>query len=88
MSVPANTYKGQSKAINSVGLWSLILIKPTVSEDTVYQLVKALHQAETKLEKGLKQAGYTTIKNTVNAVPRAQLHAGVIRYYKEIGVLK
>ena len=87
MSIPANTYKGQSKQIDSIGLWSLILIKPTVPDDTVYQLVKSLHQAETLLAKGLKQARYTTVKNTMKAVPREQLHPGVIRYYKEHNLL-
>lgn len=88
MAVPANTYKGQNKQIDSIGLWSLILIKPTVPEDTAYQLVKTLHLAEAKLAQGLKQARYTTIKNTLDAVPHEQLHPGVIRYYKERGLLR
>jgi len=88
MSVPANTYKGQNKQIDSIGLWSLILIKPSVPEDTAYKLVKALHQAETTLAKSLKQASYTTVKNTLDAVPPEQLHPGVIRYYKEQALLR
>lgn len=87
MSVPANTYKGQSQQIDSIGLWSLILIKPSVSEETAYQLVKALHEAEATLGKGLKQAKYTTVKNTLDAIPKEQLHPGVIRYYKERGLV-
>ena len=83
MTVPAGTYKGQDNAIDSLGLWSLILISPSVSDDTAYQLAKAIHQAEAIMANKLKQGRYTTAENTVNNVDINLLHPGVIKYYQE-----
>jgi len=54
MTVPAGTYLGQDNDIHSVGLWSLILISPSVSEDTAYHLVKMIHQSEAMMANKLK----------------------------------
>ena len=83
MTMPARTYKGQDKEIQSIGLWSLILMSPMVSEDTAYHLARAIHQSESMMSKKLKQGGFTTVKNTVEDVDADLLHAGVIRYYRE-----
>ena len=83
MTVPAGTYKGQDNDIHSIGLWSLILISPTVSEDTAYHLAKAIHQAEAMMANKLEQGRFTTANNTVNNVDINLLHPGVIKYYRE-----
>jgi len=87
MSVPANTYKGQTSDIESVGLWSLILVRPQLDDELVYRLAKAIHQGQSALAKQLIQGRYTTAQNTVAQVPSAQLHPGAARYYREIGLL-
>lgn len=83
MTIPAGTYKGQDRDIHSIGLWSLILISPTVSEDTAYHLAKAIHQSEAMMANKLKQGRYTTANNTVNNVDSELLHSGVVKYYRE-----
>ena len=83
MTVPAGTYKGQDNDIHSIGLWSLILISPTVSENTAYQLARAIHQAEAMMANKLDQGRFTTANNTVNNVDINLLHPGVIKYYRE-----
>ena len=88
MSVPAGTYKGQAAQIDSVGLWSLILVRPGLSEDLVYQLVRAIHQGEAALVKRLKQGQYTKAQNTVSQVPETRLHPGAIRYFRELGLMR
>lgn len=84
MSVPAGTYKGQDIQIDSVGLWSLILVRPDLSDDVVYRLVRAMHQGEGSLEKQLKQGQYCTLENTVAKVPPARLHLGVVKYMRDV----
>jgi TRAP transporter TAXI family solute receptor len=86
MSVPAGTYKGQDVDIKSVGLWSLILVRPELPEEVVYRLTRAIHQSEAELAKQLRQGRYTTAQNTVSQVPTAQLHFGAIRYFREAKV--
>ena len=83
MTVPAGTYKGQVKDIESVGLWSLILISPTVSDDKAYHLARAIHQGEALMAKKLKQGRFTTVKNTIENVDVNMLHPGVNKYYRE-----
>ena len=46
MSVPAGSYPGQTEAIPSVGSWSFIMTRPTLSDDTAYRLARALHRGQ------------------------------------------
>jgi TRAP transporter TAXI family solute receptor len=87
MTVPAGTYTGQHQAIESIGLWSLILVKPSLDEDTVYRLARAIHQGHAALVERIAQGRYTRPVNTVKHVPRERLHPGAARYYREIGLL-
>ena len=88
MSVPAGTYKGQDIQIDSVGLWSLILVRPDLSDELVYRLARAIHQGEKALADRLKQGRYTTLQNTSIQVPSDRLHSGTKRYLKELGLTK
>ena len=88
MSVPAGTYKGQDAQINSVGLWSLILVRAELPDEVVYRLARAIHHGEKALAKQLKQGSYTTAQNTVAQVPTAQLHPGAARYFREANLTR
>jgi len=87
MSVPAGTYKGQERQIDSIGLWSLILVRPELSDEIVYRLARAIHQGESALAKRLEQGQYTRAQNTVAHVPAERLHPGAARYFREIGLM-
>ena len=81
MTVPAGTYAGQTQPIESVGLWALILVRPSLDDAVVYRLTRALHKGEGRLAERLLQGRYTTIVNTVAEAPRPQLiHPGAVRY--------
>ncbi len=89
MTVPPGSYPGQDAPIASVGSWSFILARPTLAEDVAYRLARALHRGEAALARRLRQAGETTAGNTVAAAPRPELiHPGVLRYLREIGVVR
>jgi TRAP transporter TAXI family solute receptor len=89
MSVPAGSYPGQTEAILSVGSWSFIMARPTLSDDTAYRLARALHRGQAALAARLPQAADTTAANTVASAPRPELiHPGVRRYLGEIGLLR
>jgi TRAP transporter TAXI family solute receptor len=87
MAVPAGTYKGQKADINSVGLWSLILVRPDLPDEVVYRLARAIHKGGSSLGERLKQGIYTTAQNTVDQVSASRLHPGAATYYREIGLL-
>jgi TRAP transporter TAXI family solute receptor len=86
LTVPAGSYPGQDAPIVSVGSWSFIMARPSLSEDVAYRLARALHLGAAALAARLPQARETTAANTVASAPRADLiHAGVQRYLKEMG---
>jgi uncharacterized protein len=89
LTVPAESYPGQSAPINSIGSWSFVLVRETLPDDVAYRLAKTLHGAEATLCKTLPQACETTAINTVAAAPSlALIHPGVLKYLREIGVAK
>jgi len=88
MSVPAGTYRGQASQIDSVGLWSLILVRPDLPDEVVYRLARAIHRGEAAMAKRLEQGSYTTAQNTVAQVTMDRLHPGALRYFREAGLLQ
>jgi uncharacterized protein len=89
MTIPAGSYPSQTAPINSLGSWSFILTRLDLPDDVAYHLARTLHGAEGAFCKKLKQACETTAENTVAAVPDIQLiHPGVMKYFREIGVVK
>jgi uncharacterized protein len=89
ITVPAGAYEGQNEAVNSVGSWSYILARPTLDADVAYRLARALHRGHAALGKRLDQARETTPQSTLAAAPSpAQIHPGVQRYLREIGVMR
>jgi len=88
LTVPPGSYPGQESAINSVGSWSFVMARPSLSDDVAYRLARALHRGEIDLAKRLPQARETTAANTVAAVPLPDLiHPGAGRYLRERGLL-
>jgi TRAP transporter TAXI family solute receptor len=89
LAIPAGSYPGQTMPINSLGSWSFILTRIDMPDDVAYRLARTLHGAEGDFCKKLKQACETTAANTVSAVPDvALIHPGVMKYFREIGVVK
>ena len=88
LTVPANAYPGQSEPIASLGSWSFIVARPGLDESVAYRLAKALHRGEAQLAQRLAQARETTAVNTIAAATAGQLHPGVLRYFREAGLVK
>jgi uncharacterized protein len=87
LTVPAGAYPGQREPIVSVGSWSFIMARPTLDEDVVYRLARALHAGTGALAARLPQAAETTTTNTLAAAPRRDLiHPGVRRLLGELGL--
>jgi TRAP transporter TAXI family solute receptor len=87
LTLPAGSYPGQSEPVNSVGSWSFVLARPTLSDDVAYALARTLDKGHAAFANRLAQARETTPKNTAAAAPRPELiHAGVQKYLREIGL--
>jgi len=89
LTVPANSYPGQNSAISSLGSWSFVLARSTLSDDVAYRLARSLHRGESALQARQIQARETTAVNTIAAAPNIDLiHPGVLRYFHEIGLIR
>jgi hypothetical protein len=89
LTVPAGSYPGQSAPIDALGSWSFILTRADLPDDVAYHLAKTLHGVEAAFCKKLAQACETTAAKTVAAAPNIELiHPGVLKYFREIGVMK
>ena len=89
LALPAGSYPGQNSPVDTVGSWAFVLARPTLSENTAYALVRALHRGEAAIGNRLEQARESTMANTLAAAPRIDLlHPGTQRYLREIGLLK
>ena len=89
LTIPAGSYPNQSAAIDSIGSWSFILVRESLADDVAYRLARTLHGVESAFCKKLAQACETTAASTVAAAPGPELiHPGVMKYFREIGVVK
>jgi len=89
LTVPANSYPAQTAAIDSVGSWSFVLARENLPDDVAYRLATTLHGVEAAFCTKLPQACETTAVNTVAAAPNLDLiHPGVLKYFREVGVVK
>ncbi|MDA9426297.1 MULTISPECIES: TAXI family TRAP transporter solute-binding subunit [Bradyrhizobium] len=89
LTVPAGSYPKQTESIASLGSWSFVLTREDLPDDVAYRLAKTLHGVEATFCRKLAQACETTAENTVAAAPKVELiHPGVMKYLREIGVMK
>src|SRR3984893_4696488 len=89
LTVPANSYPNQTAPIDSVGSWSFILVRESLPDDVAYRLARTLHGVEGAFCKKLPDVCETTAINTVAAAPNPDLiHPGVLKYFREIGVVR
>jgi len=72
-----------------VGSWSFILARESLPDEVAYRLAKTLHGIEGAFCSKLPQSCETTAANTVAAAPNLDLiHPGVLKYFREVGVVK
>lgn len=89
VTLPANSYPGQTAPLKSVGSWSFVFCSEKLGSETAYLLARAIHRAQKPLAERLEQARETTMANTVAAAPRAELiHPGVLKYLREAGLVR
>jgi TRAP transporter TAXI family solute receptor len=89
LTIPAGSYPNQNAPIDALGSWSFVLARENLPDDVAYHLARSLHGIESTFCKKLPQACETTAANTVAATPNPELiHPGVLKYFREIGVVK
>jgi TRAP transporter TAXI family solute receptor len=87
--MPGGSYPGQREPIGSVGSWPFVLSRASLPDDVAYRIARALHRGHAALVKRVEQARESTLANTLAAAPsRDLIHPGVLRYMREIGLIR
>ncbi|MDI3470465.1 MAG: TRAP transporter solute receptor [Pseudolabrys sp.] len=84
--IPANTYNGQTTAVNTATVENYLVTRSDLPDDEVYQMTKALFDNLDALTAA--HAAAKAIKlDTAAKNPPVPLHPGAAKFYKEKGVL-
>jgi TRAP transporter TAXI family solute receptor len=83
--IPANTYPGQTKAINTIAQPNFLASRADLPEEDVYLLTKSLYDNLTYLSAIHKATAVMSIEKAIAGLP-VPLHPGAARYYREQGI--
>jgi uncharacterized protein len=88
VTTPAGLYRGQYDALNTVGTWSYVLARDGLDDEVGYRLATDLYRIE-KAGTLSRLLVESTVKNTLASLPGTDvLQPGVMRFYKEKGLLQ
>ena len=84
--IPADTYRGQTRAYAGMNVGSMHLItRKSLSEDTVYAFTKTLYEHRAEVAKKHPAGKAINPKNIIRDTG-TPFHPGAIKYFKEIGI--
>jgi hypothetical protein len=85
--IPADTYKGQTKPVDTMCTQSMLITNTSVTDDEAYFITKTIVENLDTIKKS--HASVKDLTPEFMATPPAiELHPGAARYYKEKGYLK
>jgi len=84
--IPAGTYQGQDKDVQTVAVINFLVTHSEVSDETAYQMTKQLFENIPALTAAHKAAESIRLEDAMKGMP-IPLHPGAERYYKEKGLL-
>lgn len=85
--LPANSYKGQTAAVDTLAVMSIWTTHDAVPENVAYEVTKALYE-NTAIMGQVHVQGKNISLATATAVGKVPLHPGAQRYFKEKGAIK
>lgn len=86
VTVPANTWNGQTVEIKSVGSQQCVLVSTTMDDDVAYALTKAVCENVAELTNAVAAMGYFKPEKAGSlALTGVGLHPGAKKYYAEMG---
>ncbi|GHV67722.1 C4-dicarboxylate ABC transporter substrate-binding protein [Spirochaetia bacterium] len=85
--IPAGSYRGQTVAVNTVAVKAAFIVASKLSEDTVYNLTKALFESKAEILAAHTKGAELSPSYAVSGIS-VPFHPGAAKYLKEIGALK
>ncbi|SBS35615.1 hypothetical protein MAQ5080_03223 [Marinomonas aquimarina] len=83
--IPANTYPGQTEAIQTMAQPNFLAVNADLSEEDVYQLTKTIYENLPFLNGIHKATKAMSLEKAIDGLP-VPLHPGAARYYQEAGL--
>ncbi len=83
--IPAGTYDGVDEDATTVSVRATLIASNSVSEDAVYELLKAMFDNQEDLIAGHAKFEYLNLEDAVKGIS-VPFHAGAKKYYEEQGV--
>lgn len=83
--IPAGTYPGQGKAINTIAQPNFLAVRDDVDEESVYLITKTLFENLGFLQNIHKATKAMALESALAGLP-VPLHPGAARYFREAGV--
>jgi len=85
--LPSGSYRGQSGAVKMVAVNATLIVSPKISENTVYQLTKALFENKAQIATAHAKGAELSTANAVQGIS-VPFHPGAAKYFKEVGAMK
>lgn len=85
VSIPANTYTGQTAAVPAAAVANYLVTHEGMKEETVYQMTKAVFENLPDLAAAHAAARSIKLESALEGMP-VPLHPGAARYFKEKGL--
>ena len=83
--IPADTYPGQKKDINTIAQPNFLGVRADVDEDAVYQITKTIYENLPFLNAIHGATKAMAIEKAIAGLPMP-LHTGAAKYYQEVGI--
>ncbi|MBU3951722.1 MAG: TAXI family TRAP transporter solute-binding subunit [Proteobacteria bacterium] len=83
--IPAGTYPGQEKDINTIAQPNFLSVRADVDEDAVYQITKTTYENLPFLNAIHAATKAMALEKAIEGLP-LPLHPGAARYYQEMGI--
>ncbi len=84
--IPAGTYPSVDNEIQTVGVKSALVASADLDTDLVYNLVKTMYENLSDVKASHKALEYLSLERASTGMPPVPLHAGAVKYYKEVGI--
>ena len=83
--IPANTYPGQSEAIETIAQPNFLACRADLPEDVVYEITKTIYENLSEIQNIHKATLAMSLEKATMGLT-VPLHAGAARYYSEKGI--
>ncbi|MFO7812266.1 MAG: TAXI family TRAP transporter solute-binding subunit [Pelovirga sp.] len=83
--IPAETYPGQTKEINTIAQPNILAVHADIDEDAVYQITKTIYENLSFLNAIHSATRVMAIEKAIAGLPMP-LHPGALKYYREVGL--